>query len=81
VTEGDDKPLKYPDMFAAADLALINKSDLLPYLQVDLDQMIANARRVNPKLDVIVVSAQTGAGLAEWLSWIKAARQPVAAAL
>jgi hydrogenase nickel incorporation protein HypB len=80
VTEGEDKPLKYPDMFAAADLALINKADLLPYLQVDIDRMIANARRINPRLDVIVVSAQTGAGLADWLAWITAAQHPAKAA-
>lgn len=74
VTEGEDKPLKYPDMFAAADLALINKSDLLPYLDVDINLMIANARRINPKLDIIQISAKTGAGMPDWLAWIKAAQ-------
>ena len=73
VTEGEDKPLKYPDMFAAADLALINKADLLPHLDTDLDLIIANARRINPRLDVLVVSAKTGEGLKDWLAWIKAA--------
>jgi len=60
VTEGEDKPLKYPDMFAAADLMLLNKCDLLPYLQFDADLAEANARRVNPKLTVLRVSATSG---------------------
>jgi len=72
VTEGEDKPLKYPDMFAAADLALINKADLLPHLDTDLDLIVANARRVNPQLDIITVSAKTGFGMQDWLGWIKA---------
>jgi hydrogenase nickel incorporation protein HypB len=80
VTEGEDKPLKYPDMFAAADLALINKVDLLPYLDVDIDLMIANARRINPKLVIIQTSANSGAGMADWLKWISAAQHPAAAA-
>ena len=75
VTEGEDKPLKYPDIFAASDLALINKVDLLPYLDVDLDLMIANARAISPHLDIIPVSAKTGAGMADWLDWIGAARR------
>lgn len=73
VTEGEDKPLKYPDMFAAADLALINKVDLLPYLDVDLDLMIANALRVNPALQIIQISAKSGKGMSDWLEWIGAA--------
>ena len=80
VTEGEDKPLKYPDMFAAADLALINKADLLPYLDVDIDLMIANARRINPKLVIIQTSAKTGAGMDDWLGWIGTARRHTAAA-
>ena len=70
VTEGEDKPLKYPDMFRAARVLLINKCDLLPYLQFDLAQVIANARRVNPQITILQVSAQTGAGLAGWIDWI-----------
>jgi hydrogenase nickel incorporation protein HypB len=70
VTEGEDKPLKYPDMFRAADLMLLNKCDLLPYLDFDADLAVANARRVNPDMRVIRVSATTGEGLAEWLEWI-----------
>jgi hydrogenase nickel incorporation protein HypB len=70
VTEGEDKPIKYPDMFAAADLMLLNKCDLLPYLSFDVDQAIAFARRVNPKLEVIRTSATSGEGMEEWLAWI-----------
>jgi len=80
VTEGEDKPLKYPDMFAAADLALINKADLLPYLDVDIDLMIANARRINSELVIIQTSAKTGAGMDDWLGWIGTARRHAAAA-
>ena len=77
VTEGEDKPLKYPDMFAAADLALINKADLLPYLDVDMELILANARQINPRLDIITVSAQSGAGMLDWLGWITAAHAAV----
>ena len=71
VTEGEDKPLKYPDMFAAADLMLLNKCDLLPYLQFDADLAEANAKRVNPRLQVIRVSATSGQGFPEWLAWLR----------
>jgi len=70
VTEGEDKPLKYPDMFAAADVMLLNKCDLLPYLEFDADLAEANARRVNPHLTVFRVSATSGDGLSAWLDWI-----------
>lgn len=72
VTEGEDKPLKYPDMFRAADVMLLNKCDLLPHLQFDADLAEANARRVNPELIVFRVSATSGDGLSEWISWIEA---------
>jgi len=72
VTEGEDKPLKYPDMFRAADLMLLNKCDLLPHLDFDADLAVENARRVNPDIQVIRVSAARGEGLAGWLEWIKA---------
>ncbi len=71
VTEGADKPLKYPDMFHAARLMLINKSDLLPYVQFDVDQAIAYARRVNPRLEVMILSATTGEGFDAWLDWLR----------
>ena len=70
VTEGEDKPLKYPDAFAAADLVLLNKIDLLPHLRFDVDQCVANARRVHPGIVVLPVSATTGEGLPAWLGWL-----------
>ncbi len=72
VTEGEDKPLKYPDMFLAADLMLLNKCDLLPYLEFNADLAIDYARRINPKLHVIRISASSGEGMTEWLDWIRA---------
>jgi hydrogenase nickel incorporation protein HypB len=74
VTEGEDKPLKYPDMFRAADLMLLNKCDLLPHLRFDVDQAIEAARRVNPAIQVIRVSATTGEGMGDWLAWLQARR-------
>lgn len=74
VTEGEDKPIKYPDMFHAADLMLINKLDLLPYVQFDLDKCIEYARRVNPDIAVIQVSATQGDGLQEWYTWLDKGR-------
>src|SRR5574343_451380 len=71
VTEGEDKPLKYPDMFAAADVMLLNKVYLLPYLEFDADLAEANARRVNPQLTVLRVSATSGDGMAAWIDWIE----------
>ncbi|MCL2524424.1 MAG: hydrogenase nickel incorporation protein HypB [Betaproteobacteria bacterium] len=72
VTEGEDKPLKYPDMFRAADVLLLNKCDLLPYLAFDADLAEANARRVNPRLTVFRVSATQGDGMEAWLAWLTA---------
>jgi hydrogenase nickel incorporation protein HypB len=72
VTEGEDKPLKYPDMFRAADLMLLNKCDLLPYLSFDPDLAVTNARRINPSIRAIHMSATSGAGMDEWLAWIVA---------
>jgi hydrogenase nickel incorporation protein HypB len=71
VTEGEDKPLKYPDMFRAADLMLVNKTDLLPYVRFDVDAAVDYARRVRPGLEAIVVSAETGAGFEAWLAWLE----------
>jgi hydrogenase nickel incorporation protein HypB len=71
VTEGEDKPLKYPDMFAAADLMLLNKADLLPHLAFDTDACLAAALRVNPRLQVLIVSARTGEGLPAFYAWIE----------
>lgn len=80
VTEGEDKPLKYPSMFAAADLMLLNKSDLLPHLEFDVGLCIANALRVNPHLQTLVVSARTGEGLAALYAWIESRIARLAAA-
>ncbi|TYB82519.1 hydrogenase nickel incorporation protein HypB [Maritimibacter fusiformis] len=74
VTEGEDKPLKYPDMFRAARLMVLNKSDLLPYVPFDVDKCIEYARRVNPQIGVLTVSALTGEGLDTWYAWIEAVR-------
>ena len=75
VTEGEDKPLKYPDMFHAAELMLLNKIDLLPYLDFDVEKCIDYARRINPKIQVLQVSATSGEGMARWYQWIRMARQ------
>ena len=74
VTEGEDKPLKYPDMFAAARLMVLNKADLLPYLHFDVVKCIDNARRVNPGIEILLVSAQTGQGMDAWVDWVLADR-------
>jgi hydrogenase nickel incorporation protein HypB len=70
VTEGDDKPLKYPHMFAAADLVVVNKTDLLPYVDFDVERLTEDARRLHPGLVVITLSARTGEGMQEWYSWL-----------
>ncbi len=75
VTEGEDKPLKYPDMFHAADLMLLNKTDLLPHLNFDVDKCMEYARRVNPKIRILQLSATTGEGMDAWYQWIRATRQ------
>ena len=71
-TEGEDKPVKYPDMFATADLMLLNKADLLPHLDFDVGLCLANALRINPNLQTLVVSAKTGEGVAAFAAWIEA---------
>ncbi|MEA9391352.1 hydrogenase nickel incorporation protein HypB [Acerihabitans sp. TG2] len=70
VTEGEDKPLKYPHMFAAADVMILNKTDLLPWVNFNVDTCIANARRVNPAMVVLMLSATTGDGMDTWISWL-----------
>jgi hydrogenase nickel incorporation protein HypB len=70
VTEGDDKPLKYPYMFQSSHLCIINKSDLLPYVDFDTEATIRHARSLNPDLEFIVLSAKTGAGMDLWYEWI-----------
>jgi hydrogenase nickel incorporation protein HypB len=82
VTEGVDKPLKYPLMFRACELVLVNKIDLLPYLDVDLDHLLYNIDQVHPDVERIVLSARTGAGVDAWREWLLriAAREEAAAA-
>ncbi len=70
VTEGDDKPLKYANMFAAAELMLVSKIDLLPFVPFDRDRCSAFARRVNPAIEILEISATSGAGLDGWYDWI-----------
>ena len=70
VTEGEDKPLKYPDMFAASQLMILNKTDLLPHVKFDVARCIDLARRVNPAIEVIQLSATTGEGMDAWLHWL-----------
>jgi hydrogenase nickel incorporation protein HypB len=70
VTEGEEKPLKYPVMFRAVDTVVVNKVDLLPHLDFDLDLFLANLHAVNPKATVIQASARTGAGVEEWCRWL-----------
>ncbi|MDQ0379191.1 hydrogenase nickel incorporation protein HypB [Amycolatopsis thermophila] len=71
VTEGQDEPLKYPRMFAAADLVVLNKIDLLPYLDFDVELFDENARKINPGVEVLRVSATRGTGLADWFGWLR----------
>jgi len=71
VTEGEDKPLKYPVMFRAVDVVLLNKIDLVPHLDVDIDTYIAHVRQVNPTAPVLPLSARTGAGMPAWFDWLR----------
>jgi len=71
VTEGEDKPLKYPHMFSVANVLLLSKIDLLPHLRVNLPLMMENAKRINPDLKIFPVSAYTGAGMSAWYDWLR----------
>ena len=71
VTEGEDKPLKYPVMFQEADCLLITKTDLAPYLDIDLDRIADNVRQMNPNVTIIALSAKTGEGLETWFDWLE----------
>jgi hydrogenase nickel incorporation protein HypB len=81
VAEGEDKPLKYPDIFAGADVVVITKLDLAPHVDADLDLLRANIARVAPRALILAVSARTGEGLAEWIGWLEAVRAARLAAL
>ena len=72
VTEGEDKPLKYPLMFRTCDLVLVNKIDLLPHLDYDLDRFLYNLDHVHPDVERILVSARTGDGIGAWRDWLSA---------
>jgi len=72
VTEGEDKPLKYPHMFRAAKLMILNKIDLLPHVDFNAAEAIENARAVNPEIEVLKLSARTGAGFEAWYAWLRA---------
>jgi hydrogenase nickel incorporation protein HypB len=72
ITEGEEKPLKYPVMFRSCELVVVNKMDLLPHLDFDLDGFVGNLRRVNPAADVLFVSARTGDGVDAWCDWLRA---------
>jgi hydrogenase nickel incorporation protein HypB len=71
VTEGDDKPLKYPLMFQVSSVLLLNKIDLLPYLDFDVERFQSDALKINPKLRILQISCKTGEGLSDWMNWIE----------
>jgi len=75
VTEGEDKPLKYPSIFFKSELMVLTKTDLLPYVPFDVPMAVTNARRVHPEMEVVKVSCLTGNGLQEWLKWLEQRRQ------
>jgi hydrogenase nickel incorporation protein HypB len=70
ITEGEEKPFKYPVMFRAVEVVVVNKIDLLPHLDFDLDQFLSNLKAVNPSVRVIQASARTGQGIDEWCDWL-----------
>ena len=80
VTEGDDKPLKYPDLFRAADLMVLSKTDLLPYVDFSLETASRYARQINPRIAVQPLSTRTGAGFDDWLLWLQRGCQQAARA-
>ena len=72
-TEGDDKPLKYPPMFRVSDVLVINKIDLLPYVDFSLEQVRKNALQINPDLEIFEISCRTGEGIQNWMNWLRSA--------
>jgi hydrogenase nickel incorporation protein HypB len=74
VTEGDDKPVKYPYMFSTSDLCVINKTDLLPYVDFDIEKAKGYAKQINPGLEILEVSVKTGEGMEGWFEWIRRKR-------
>lgn len=75
VTEGEDKPIKYPDMFHASDVMLLTKTDLLPYLDFDVEKCLDYARRVNPRIKILQLSSKSGEGMEDWYAWIGASQK------
>lgn len=75
-TEGEDKPEKYPDMFYSSDLCIINKIDLLPYLNLDIEKLRQSALKVNPELEILELSATTGEGIEKWYTWLRKLYEP-----
>lgn len=75
VTEGDDKPLKYPSIFFKSDLMILNKIDLLPYVSFDVNAAVDNARKIHPGMEIVKVSCVSGNGLHEWMSWLEERRK------
>jgi hydrogenase nickel incorporation protein HypB len=75
VTEGEDKPLKYPSIFFKSDLLILTKTDLLPYVPFDINAAAENARRIHPGIEIVKVSCLTGNGLHEWLMWLEQRRR------
>ena len=80
VTEGEDKPLKYPSIFLKSELLVLNKIDLLPYVPLDMNAAVENARRVHPAMEILKVSCLTGKGLPDWLAWLEHRRQAIKSA-
>jgi hydrogenase nickel incorporation protein HypB len=79
VTEGEDKPLKYPHMFRASSLMIVTKMDLVPYVPFNVERCIAYAREINPEIEVLKLSTTSGEGLEDWFAWLKARQTKVAA--
>ena len=77
VTEGEDKPLKYPSIFFKSDLLILTKTDLLPHVPFDIDLAAENARRVHPGMEIVKVSCLTGNGMQEWMKWLEQRRRTV----
>ncbi|MEM7126946.1 MAG: hydrogenase nickel incorporation protein HypB [Chloroflexota bacterium] len=76
VTEGDDKPLKYPVMFHEADCVVITKTDLAPYVRADVERLAENVRQIRPGVPIFALSAETGDGMDEWVQWLRDINQP-----
>jgi hydrogenase nickel incorporation protein HypB len=75
VTEGEDKPLKYPSIFFKSELMVLTKTDLLPYVPFNVEEAVANARRVHPEMEVVKVACLAGDGMREWMTWLERRKQ------